>query len=311
MRNVGPRVSVLMPTYNSACYLPEAIQSILAQTYIDFELVIVDDCSTDETPQILSYFAQNDDRICTVRNSENLGRGGARNRALEARQCCEYIAIMDSDDISLPDRLEKQVSFLEAHPDTVAVGTQVLNIDEQGNPTSEQTCLPHTHGSLAWTMTYSVPFCNPSVMMRTDAVRVLGGYQESSPVEDAEFWTRLVHTGRFANLDEILLHYRMPSQRLIRRMAEWDLPIREVARSFVERLVGVSIDSSTRDCLRYSVFHNPDLRLSRNQTLKTIFLIQDAFEGMEAQGLLREEDIPEVADTMINQFRMLLSYPQV
>lgn len=297
-----------MPTYNSARYLPEAIQSILTQTYTDFEFVIVDDHSTDETPEILSHFAQKDDRVRILQNHKNLGRAGARNRALEARPGGEYIAVMDSDDISLPERFEKQVSFLDAHSDVVVVGTQVMNVDEQNNPTPEQTRLPETHGSLAWTLLYSVPFCNPTVMMRADAVRMLSGYQEGSAVEDAEFWARLVYTGRFANLPEILLDYRMPSERLIRRMADWDVPLREVSRLFVEKLIGQSVDTRIGDCLRYSVFHNPALRLTKGQTLQGIFVIQNVFEAMLVQGLLQDKDVPEVTKLMLAQFRMLLSY---
>jgi len=297
-----------MPTYNSARYLPEALQSILTQTYTDFEFVIVDDCSTDETPEILSHFARKDKRIRILRNPKNLGRAGARNRALKAKPSGEFIAIMDSDDIALPERFEKQVSFLEAHPDVVAVGTQVMNVDEQNNPTPEQTRLPETHGSLAWVLLYSVPFCNPTVMMRANAVWRLQGYQEDSAVEDAEFWTRLVYTGRFANLPEILLHYRMPSERLIRRMADWDVPLREVSHLFVENLIGKSIDIRARDLLRYSMFHDPDLQLTVDQTLQIIFLIQDAFEAMLLKGLLQDEDIVEVTNLILAQIRTLSSY---
>jgi len=297
-----------MPTYNVAHYLPEAIESVLKQTCADFEFIIVDDCSTDETPAILSRFAQNDTRIRILRNDENLGRAGARNRALNAKPRGEFIAIMDSDDISLPERFEKQKSFLDAYPDVVVVGAQVMNVDDLNNPTPEQTRLPETHGSLAWTLLYSMPFCHPVVMMRADAVWKMGGYQEDSAVEDAEFISRIVYAGRFANLPEILLHYRMPSERLIQRMADWDAPLREVSRSFVENLTGISIDISVSDRLRYSVFHNPDLELTAEQTLHTIFLIHDVFEAMQTKGLLQGRDIGEVAELMLSQFRVLLSY---
>ena len=297
-----------MPVYNNAHYLPEAIQSIRNQTYPDFEFIIVDDCSTDETPAILSHFAQKDDRIFILRNNRNLGRAGARNQLLKAKPSGEFIAIMDSDDISLPERFEKQISFLDAHSEVVAVGAQVRNVDEQNSPTPEQTHLPETHGRLVWTMLYIVPLCNPVVMMRANAVWQLDGYQEGSAVEDAEFWSRLVYTGRFANLPEILLHYRMPSERLVLRMTDWAIPLLKVTHSFVENLIDKPIETKMCKHLYHSMFYNPDYHLTSEETLHTIFLLQDVFEAMQTKGLLQGDDIPEVIELMLNQFRTLLSY---
>lgn len=303
-----PRISVLMPTYNVARYLPEAIESILDQTYADFEFIIVDDCSTDETPEVLSYYTRRDARIQLLRSERNLGRAGARNKALSANPSGEFIAVMDSDDICLPERFEKQISFLDVHPEVVVVGAQVMNVDEHDNPTAEQTRLPETHGSLVWTLLYSMPFCHPVVMMRSGAVWSTGSYQDDSAVEDAEFMSRIAYFGRFANLSEVLLHYRMPSERLVCRMADWSIPLRQVSRSFVENLVGRNVDIRTAACLYHSVFYDPGLHVSGEEALQTIILIQDAFEAMRSKGLLLVSDTKEVEEIMLSQFRMLLSY---
>lgn len=235
-------LSVLMPAYNSATYLSIAIESILNQTFSNYEFIIVDDNSTDETLEILHKYAKQDSRIRVLENSTNLGRAGARNSALVANPKGKFIAVMDSDDISMPDRFFKQISFLEENKDVVALGTQVMNVDENDNATQEQTRLPETHGSLIWTMLYSVPFCNPSVMMRKKAVASVGLYKVGSPVEDAEYWTRLAFMGKFANLSEILLHYRMPSTRLVKRLNDWNKPILNVSKVFIDKILGYSID---------------------------------------------------------------------
>ncbi len=108
-----PKLSVVMPLYNAARYLRPAIESILNQTYTDFEFIIVDDCSTDETPAILDSYP--DPRIVRLRNPQNLGIVGALNRGLEAARG-QYIARMDGDDIALAERFAQQVAWLDAHP---------------------------------------------------------------------------------------------------------------------------------------------------------------------------------------------------
>lgn len=297
-----------MPTYNQERHLPEAIQSILTQSFRNFEFVIVDDCSTDNSAEILSFFTAKDKRIRTSRNSRNLGRGASRNIAMQMQPKGEYIAIMDSDDIALPERLGKQVAFLDENPEVVAVGAQVLNVDEVNNPTPEQTLLPTTHGSLAWTLIYSVPFANPVVMMRKRALQAAGLYSDDSAVEDADLWTRLIYHGTYANLPEILLHYRMPSERLVQRMADWKIPLLKVCQSFIERLIDKPITPSQTEIIRHSIFHNPNLQITAHSLLDTIKLLQSIYTRMKELGLLRPEDTVEAAAIMLKQYRNLLEY---
>ena len=117
-----PSVSVIMAAYNAADHLAASIQAVLDQTFTDFELIIIDDASTDATPEIIAQF--DDARIVALRNAANLNAAGARNRGLEVAQG-KYIAIADSDDICLPHRLEKQVAYLEAHPQVGVLGHTV------------------------------------------------------------------------------------------------------------------------------------------------------------------------------------------
>ncbi|MEA2735824.1 MAG: hypothetical protein QOE14_2275, partial [Humisphaera sp.] len=127
---IAPAVSVLMPVYNAARYLAEAVESILAQTFRDFEFVIVDDGSTDRSPAMLDEYAKRDSRIRIIRRP-NTGIVGALNDAI-AESKAALIARMDADDVSLPDRLEKQVAYLRDHAECVALGSRVVGIDPYG-----------------------------------------------------------------------------------------------------------------------------------------------------------------------------------
>ena len=129
--NVQPLCSVVMPTYNDSRHLAAAIESILDQTFRDFEFIIIDDCSTDKTPEILEQYRCQDTRIRIVRNAENLGVARSLNKAIALTQS-PFIARMDGDDLSLPTRLEKQIAYMQAHPEVGVLGTQNIFIDEQG-----------------------------------------------------------------------------------------------------------------------------------------------------------------------------------
>jgi glycosyltransferase involved in cell wall biosynthesis len=206
-----PKVSVLMPVYNGKRYLREAIDSILNQTFRDFELLIVDDGSTDGSPDIVSSYA--DPRIRLIANPTNQGLMVVLNQGNRLAQA-EYIARMDCDDISLPQRLAKQVEYLDRHPDIAIVGAQCIYIDTNGQifpPQFVFRCAKEP-SSIRWTASYECPFVHPLVMYRKQVVwDKLGGYDEKiSFAEDFELWLRLLRNNyQGANIDETLLKYRI------------------------------------------------------------------------------------------------------
>ncbi|HEY2584989.1 MAG TPA: glycosyltransferase [Tepidisphaeraceae bacterium] len=216
----NPLVSVLMPAYNARRYVAEAIESVLAQTYRDFEFLIIDDGSTDDTAEIVNRYAAADDRIRVLKRS-NGGVGAALNAGLaEARG--ELVARMDSDDVCLPERFARQVEFLRETPDCVLVGCRVLLIDPDGEPLFEMTDIPTAHAEIdekllqvRWSIVH------PTVMMRRDVVRRLGGYDnELVPVEDHDLFLRLAEVGRLANLPQVLLRYRKHPMNSVRVLAD-------------------------------------------------------------------------------------------
>lgn len=209
MKIVDGLVSVIMPLYNAEKYVSEAIESILSQTYENIELIIVDDCSRDSSPDIANKFADRDTRIRFFRNEKNIGVAKTRNRAIhEARG--EYVACLDNDDVAMPDRIAEQVNFLKTHPDYGLVASDVEIIDENSRPIAMRY-YPHTDQEIRQTMLRVNPVANPACLFRRAVFEELGDcYDESAcPVEDYEFVLRVARKHKIANFDRILTKYRI------------------------------------------------------------------------------------------------------
>jgi glycosyltransferase involved in cell wall biosynthesis len=201
------KVTVLMAVYNGERYLREAIDSILNQTFRDFELTIVNDGSIDRTAEIISSY--DDPRIQLINNDLNLGLTKSLNKGLAVARG-KYVARQDADDISEPERLAKQVAFLEAQPDLALLGTFYQEIDDLGNKISEHT-LPHDCTKIRWDLLFYTPFVHSSVMFRKSIViEKIGFYNENfSYAQDYDYWCRIALSLKVANLSEYLLRYRL------------------------------------------------------------------------------------------------------
>lgn len=201
-----PLVSVLLPVYNCERYLADAIDSILSQTFSDFEFIIIDDGSTDRSSEVMAGFG--DLRIRIIQQ-ENRGLAATLNRGI-GLATGKYIARQDQDDLSYPERLGQQVDFMEAHPDCVLLGTwaQIMEIDRVVNRFHRH---PVDEAELRYLMLFNNPFVHSSVMLRRTTLAQVGGYTtdpERQPPEDFELWSRLARAGGIANLGEVLLAYR-------------------------------------------------------------------------------------------------------
>src|SRR6056297_814950 len=171
-----PRISVILPVYNAEPYLADAIESVLGQTYTNFELLIHDDGSTDGSIDILRDFAQQDSRII-MSSGVNQGVFATRNE-LQNKARGEFLAVMDADDICLPDRFEKQIPYLDAHPNCIALGARELTIDHKGRRIVALT-LPLKHEEIdALNLRGLTSIRHPTVMMRREIVLQAGGYNE-------------------------------------------------------------------------------------------------------------------------------------
>lgn len=203
----APRVSILMPVHNVAPYIEEAIASIQAQTFTDFEFIIVNDGSTDATVQIAERLASSDPRIRILGTPVKSGISKALNLGLtECRG--RYIARMDGDDISLPDRLEKEVFFLDAHPEIALVSSAITTINEYGNPLGNST-VAITHDVILKTMLLNTP-CIHIWVARRELYESLAGYRDLPSAEDYDFLLRAISAGyRLHNLPEPLYRVRI------------------------------------------------------------------------------------------------------
>jgi glycosyltransferase involved in cell wall biosynthesis len=196
-----PIVAVIMPVYNAAKYLPDVLESILAQTYQEFEIVAVNDGSTDESAAVLARYAARDARIRVI-TQENAGCGAARNRAIALARG-KYIAQQDADDLSAPMRLEKQVAFLDSHPDIAAVYCRIAWADENLRP-SQGVCIPEDDAAIRRALPRGNILSN-CFMMRAHVLRAISGYRDAFLCSgDYDLHLRLIEVGKIWCLPEAL-----------------------------------------------------------------------------------------------------------
>lgn len=214
--NTAPTLSVVMSVYNAGDYLYKAVDSILNQTFQDFEFIIIEDCSTDNSLQILEEYAEKDSRIILIKKDKNKGVKGFienLNIGLEKAKG-KYIARMDNDDISLPDRFEKQIALLENDPELFIVGSSLEMIDENDTTIKIFPALPD-NDSIKNTMFKNIALYHPSLMFRNENVH----YREKMvSCEDYDLYFRLMlENKKMANIPEPLFKYRVLSSSMSRK----------------------------------------------------------------------------------------------
>lgn len=202
----SPSISVLTAVYNGTPYLREAIDSILNQTFSDFEFIIINDGSTDETAEILSSYT--DPRIRIIKNSKNLGLTKSLNIGLKIARGI-YIARMDADDIALPERLQIEKKFLDNHLDIVAVGSEIDLINEDGKKVGEKHLIQYPE-IIRFRMVIANQLAHPTILFRKSIIIENGGYDEHFKyAQDYELWSRLNERNyHFSNIAASLLRYR-------------------------------------------------------------------------------------------------------
>lgn len=210
---MSPIISVLLPVYNGEKFLKEAIDSVLCQSFTSFELLIIDDGSTDDSCNIVLGY--HDSRIRFLRNEKNIGLINTLNKGLEIAKG-NYLARIDADDYMHPTRLEQQVHFLDANKDYVLVGSSVQLVRDGIEIEGDILKYYSDHDDIVFSMSFYCPFIHPSIMLRMGIVRERQlkfdlGYLHA---EDYEFWTRIVRYGKVYNLDENLTYYRVHSNQI-------------------------------------------------------------------------------------------------
>lgn len=201
-------VTVLMSVYNGTRYLHEAVDSILSQTFRDFEFLIIDDGSTDDTWTILQAYARQDSRVRILRQA-NAGLAQSLNNGL-ALAAGEIIVRMDADDVAMPERIARLLDYLAANPAIAAVGSNIQYIDDSGKPTHEGHYATAPAEVVKKVLEGHTPMAHPAVAMRKKAVLEVGGYRPAfAYAEDYDLWQRLVDRYQIANVPDLLLKYRI------------------------------------------------------------------------------------------------------
>ncbi|MBF0293696.1 MAG: glycosyltransferase [Magnetococcales bacterium] len=233
----GVPVTVLTAVYNGADHLDAAITSILAQRFTDFEFLLIDDGSTDATPDLLADWARRDSRIVLVRNADNLGLTRSLNRGIALARG-EWIARQDADDISMPERLTRQMAFLAAHPEVGLLGTGMVVIDARGIADPVPRLAPENHTEICWTLLTDNPFFHTAVMFRRE-LAMRHPYDETWRYgQDFDLWGRLLTVTRGANLAEPLIGSRRHAGRVseLHGQQQQETAVR-IARRRFEQLV--------------------------------------------------------------------------
>ena len=219
-----PKVTVLMTVYNGTAYLAEAIESILGQSFGDFEFLIIDDASTDGSRDVV--YSYNDHRIRLIQNEANLGQVRSLNRGLHLARG-EYIARLDQDDVALPHRLERQMGYLAEHPDVVLLGTWCQFIDETGDQVGHFHP-PLSHHEIVEACATMCPFAHSSAVFQREAVHAMGDYpSDYRRAMDFALWLQLCRRHQVANLPEELVQIRLHQGQVslsadMRTVRAWD-----------------------------------------------------------------------------------------
>lgn len=202
-------LSIIMSVYNNEKTLSLTLDSVLSQTYQDFEFIIVDDCSTDNSAKIIETYQQIDNRIVFIKNEINLGLPKSLNKAANASKG-NYIARIDGDDICMLDRFEKQLKYMNDNPYTDILGTGAILIDQDGNEVGS-VLMPQTNDEIKKDIRYKNPMIHPSIVMKKSALEGLHGYDEKlRKAQDLDLWARAIDEKKvFHNLQEPLIKYRV------------------------------------------------------------------------------------------------------
>lgn len=231
-----PEISVIIPVFNAASFLHESIESILNQTFSDFELIILNDKSTDESLEIIKKFQAKDNRIIIIDKEQNVGPANLRNEGINAAKGT-YIALMDADDIALPTRFEKQIEVLKNNPEIGVCGTWFTFFGSKKDKIIKHNTNPD---AIKVSFLHSCNIGNPTVMFKKEVLGDLKFDNDYVPVEDYDLWSRLLAKTNFYNIPESLLKYRQHNNNISK--TKIDNVNRSVKKVKVNQLVALEIN---------------------------------------------------------------------
>jgi glycosyltransferase involved in cell wall biosynthesis len=297
-----PKVTVLLPVYNGDRFLQEAIDSVLSQTWNDFELLVVNDESIDGTAAILEGY--NDPRVHIITNASRIGLPSSLNCGL-AHARGEYVARIDADDVALPQRLAEQVWYLDHHPDVGLVASSIDIIDKEGTKIGSEE-VARSPEELYYLLTFKNCIANCSVTFRRELILGIGGYHESMMfAEDYDLWVRVSRRVRIAKLDKILAQWRNTETSISsRHKAEQAATVKKIVLKNLQNLMGDSINVNEALCF-HDVWYERDLRITYSSLLQ-LERMHERLIAERPKGL-REAEIQRHCNYAIGRYIALMA----
>lgn len=275
-----PKISIIMPVYNGAKYLAESIESITHQTFTDFELIIINDSSNDNTKEIALKYASLDKRIITIDNTQEKGLYGSLNSGIKLCKG-DFIARADSDDINELNRLEIQINYLKSHSDIDIVGSGYKLF---GNNNNRKIFHPSTSLKLAWRFLTNTYFCHPSVMFRSKVLETINEYPKVA-CEDFAFFSKIIQKHKGVNINKILINYRQHNNNYSNTQNE---NIKTSVKNTFKENFKFYTNSSEDEEIFYNFHANFDLKI---KNIKKIFKISKKI----ANKIFTEYDIKNIS----------------
>lgn len=292
---------MIMPVYNGEGFICQAIQSILDQSFRDLELIVVSEFNTS-LASLKEVDGFHDPRLVHIRNEERLGLIASLNLGLRSAKG-RYIARMDSDDVSLPQRLEMQVAFMNAHPEVGVLGTQVRYIDVDGTRGSKPRYFSHPD-AVTWDMLFNSPIPHPSAMLRSDVVRMLGGYDPRAHlVEDYDLWIRAAKISTIMNLDSELVLIRKHGKNItVTKRDGQNRAASTLAHGEIELLLEHEITLEEVYHLRHPI-KIPD----GEAAMSAAGLLNDIYHNYESKRAISPQVLDEVKRDMVRKYSVLVA----
>ena len=289
-----PRVTVLMTVYNGAAYVRSAVDSVLAQTYADFELLVIDDASTDGSGDVVRAVC--DARIRVVPNAANLGLTTSLNTGLALARG-ELVARHDADDLSRPERLATQVALLDTRPEVSLVGSWYQKIDPAGKSLGERA-LPVDHARLSWALLFYCPFVHSAVVFRRRAVVEMGGYDERFVyAQDYDLWSRMARRAKVANIPATLVEYRQGPATMTSTVGARTDEVLDIARRNIADL-GTAIPTPADHRTMSALMVGDAARLEPNDIGPTLDRVLALFDRFCASAVLTADEIRAIRDEL-------------
>jgi len=244
----------MVANYNTSQFLASCLDSLCNQTYKDFEVLVIDDGSTDNSVDIIDRYIQHDRRFRLIKLGRNHGLTHARHIALH--QCKgEYVAILDADDIALPSRLEKQTDFLDTNPDVVLLGSYFGIIDPEGKIKERKKPVPLADLEIRWRLTFGNCYSHSSIMYRKEPAMNCGGYDKTMLIaEDVDFYSRIIALGEAAAIGEVLVYWRNHPKSLTQfsKQAQIDKYSLIILQNAIKLHTGQSVDKNVANAVFFN-----------------------------------------------------------